>query len=265
MESSGSELFIIILLGFFLMLLLVAFIVIMVIYHRQRQIKNQQKVKAIQAEYEKTILHVEKEIQEQTLIYVGQELHDNIGQILSLTKLNLNNPNPEQVSQSKILLNQAIKEVRSLSKTLNLNWTEKYSLEEFIELELEKIKKSGFCDAKFEVTGEEIFPLEQNDKIVIIRIIQESLQNTIKHAAPKLIHISIRYEPERFTLHIMDDGKGFDYSQKSKGSGLTNLKNRMHTIGGAFNLTSQIGKGTTVKLELPIKQMASTGTELMKS
>lgn len=62
MQNEGSDLFIIVLLGFFLMVLMVSFIVIMVIYHRQRQIKNQQKVREIQAEYEKTVLNVEKEL-----------------------------------------------------------------------------------------------------------------------------------------------------------------------------------------------------------
>lgn len=96
-ENIGINLFVMVLLGFVVMLFMVSFIVIMVVVHRKRQVQNQQEMQALQAEYEKTILNVELEIQEETLGHVGRELHDNIGQLLSLTKLNLSNSKPEKI------------------------------------------------------------------------------------------------------------------------------------------------------------------------
>jgi signal transduction histidine kinase len=253
MQNDGSDLFIIILLGFFLMVLMVSFIVIMVIYHRQRQIKNQQKVREIQAEYEKTVLNVEKELRQDILTYVGRELHDNVGQLLSLAKMNLSSPKPEKVSEGKAIINEIIHEVRALSKSLNLDWVEAISLEEFIQRELKKLESAEFCNVAFHQSGDHL-QIEKDKKLVLIRIIQESLNNAIKHAQPKLIEISINSEPSQSVIRVKDDGKGFDYTGQSSGSGIYNLKNRMATIGGEMILNSVLGKGTEIKLILPIQK-----------
>lgn len=250
MQNEGSDLFIIVLLGFFLMVLMVSFIVTMVIYHRQRQIKNQQKVREIQAEYEKTVLNVEKELREDILAHVGRELHDNVGQLLSLAKMNLSSSKPEKVSEGKVMVNEIIHEVRALSKTLNLDWVEAISLEDFIQRELKKLETAEFCKVAFHQSGE-VLRLDKDRKLVLIRIIQESLNNAIKHAQPKLIEISVDSEPSRSVIKVMDDGKGFDYTGQSSGSGIYNLKNRMATIGGEMVLHSVPGKGTEIKLILP--------------
>ncbi|MCR9016905.1 sensor histidine kinase [Aquiflexum gelatinilyticum] len=250
MENDGSDLFLIILLGFFLMIVMVSFIVIMVVFHRQRQIKNQQLVKEIQAEYEKTILNVEKELREDILSYVGRELHDNVGQLLSLAKMNLSSSKPEKVSEGKGIVNEIIHEVRALSKSLNLDWVEKISLEDYIQRELKKLESSEFCKVVFHQSGD-ILHLEKDKKLVLIRIIQESLNNAIKHAQPKMIEISIDSDTSRSLIKVIDDGKGFDYTGESSGSGIYNLKNRMATIGGEMKLHSIPGKGTEIKLILP--------------
>src|SRR5690554_6039382 len=122
MQSDSIELFFVLLSGIFLMFMMSGFIVAIVVIHRQRQVKNKHRVELMKANYEKTILNVEKEIREETLQYVSQELHDNIGQMLSLTKLVLNNPEPTAVLEGKKLINQIIGEVRSLSKSINRDY-----------------------------------------------------------------------------------------------------------------------------------------------
>jgi two-component system NarL family sensor kinase len=251
MENNGSDLFVIILLGFFLMLIMVSFIIIMVIYHRQRQIKNQQKVESIKAAYENTILNVEKEIREDILSYVGRELHDNVGQMLSLAKLNLSSSKAEKVYEGKILINEIIKEVRSLSKSLNLDWVESITLEEYIKMELGKLESTEFCKVAFQNNGNPL-QLSKEKKLVLIRIIQESLNNSIKYAQPSLIEITVNSDNSKSEIAIKDDGKGFVVSNNSEGSGMYNLKNRMTTIGGELLVHSKIGKGTEIKLILPL-------------
>lgn len=250
MESNASDLFVIVLMGFFLMLIMGSFIVVMVVIHRQKQLQNKQRLAAVQAEFEKTILNAEKEIQENTLSHVGRELHDNIGQLLSLAKMNLSSSKPEKVSEGKSMMNQIIKEVRALSKTLNLDWVETISLREFIEKELEKLQSAEFCQTHFNLKGKE-FTLDKDRKIILIRILQECLNNAIKHAQPENITISMDFQDDQLEIRIKDDGKGFDTSQESSGSGMFNLKNRIATIGGNIQVQSIIGKGTDIKLSLP--------------
>ncbi|MCH6199623.1 ATP-binding protein [Aquiflexum sp. LQ15W] len=250
MKNNGSDLFIIVLLGFFLMVLMVSFIVIMVIYHRQRQIKNQQKVREIRAEYEKTVLNVEKELREDILAHVGKELHDNVGQLLSLAKMNLSSSKPEKVSEGKVMVNEIIHEVRILSKSLNIDWVEEISLEEFIQRELNKLDSADFCQVAFHQTGYTL-QLDKDKKLVLIRIIQECLNNAIKHAQPKLIEIKVDSSLEQPVILVRDDGKGFEYNGESSGLGIHNLRSRMSTIGGEMILHSVLGKGTEIKLILP--------------
>lgn len=249
-NTSGSDLFVIILLGFFLMLLMVSFIIIMVIYHRQRQLENRQKVVSLQAAYENTLLNAEKEIREETLTHVGRELHDNIGQMLSLAKINLSSSKPTAISEGKSIINDVIKEVRSLSKSLNLDWVEAISLEEFIKRELEKIEKSGYCKVSFTHKGE-ILDLQKDHKLILIRMIQETLNNALKHAAPDLISIEINNSSDKSTISIQDDGAGFDTNIESTGSGMYNLRKRMETIEGEIDISSKLDKGTVITLYLP--------------
>lgn len=250
MDNTGSDLFVIILLGFFLMLLMVSFIIIMVIFHRQRQLENRQKVLALEASYENTLLNAEKEIREETLANVGRELHDNIGQMLSLAKINLSSSKPTSISEGKSIINEVIKEVRGLSKSLNLDWVEAISIEEFIKRELQKVENSGYCKVNFSHKGDAL-ELEKDHKLILIRILQETLNNALKHAAPDMISIEIDNSGEKSVVTIQDDGAGFDTSIESTGLGMTNLKKRMETIGGEIKIASELEKGTLITLYLP--------------
>jgi two-component system NarL family sensor kinase len=253
MESTSTDVFYIVLLGFVLMLLMGSFIVTMVIVHRQKQLQNQQKLNTMKVEFEKTILNAEKEIQENTLTHVGRELHDNIGQLLSLAKMNLSSSKPEKVSEGKSMINEIIKEVRALSKSLNLDWVESISLEDFIKNELLKLETAAFCKTHFQNESLEI-ELDKEKKIILIRIIQECINNAIKHADPKNIEFKMEKNGDFFYIHMKDDGIGFNTSMASQGSGMYNLKNRMQAIGGEFNIYSKPGYGTEIKLSLPMSK-----------
>lgn len=236
--------------GFFLAGLMTFFVIAMVILHRQRQVQNKHKLDQVKIEYEKTLLNIENEIQHETLTHIGRELHDNIGQLLSLTKLNLNSVKPEKHEEAKNLLNTIIKEVRTLSKTLNVDWVGSTDLNEFIAHQLSRIEETGFCTTDFQVRAE-LGNLPKEQKLVLIRVIQEVLNNSIKHALPSRIEVKIQNKSSQKTIFIRDDGKGFDTNNASSGSGMTNLQKRMETIGGKFTLSSTIGSGTEITLSLP--------------
>lgn len=250
MSESESQYLLFLFGGIFFAMLMTIFVVGIVFVHRQRQNQNKQKLEQLTAAYEKTLLNVENEIQQETLTQIGRELHDNIGQLLSLAKLSLNSSKPEKQTEGKEYINQIIKEVRALSKTLNLDWVESVSLDDFILQQLEKIQATGFCQTAFE-SDHSFQKLEKDQKLVLIRVIQECLNNAIKHAQPDQITIQIVQNGPGRKISISDDGKGFDTSQKSQGSGMYNLSKRMETIGGKFMLTSIVGKGTQITLELP--------------
>lgn len=250
MTEQESQIALIFFGGAFLVVVMSTFIVSMVVLHRQRQVQNRQKLDHLKVEYEKTLLNIENEIQQDTLQHVGRELHDNIGQLLSLAKLNLNSSKPEKQAEGKEYINQIIHEVRGLSKSLNLDWVESLSLDDFVSQQLARIESTGFCQTHFS-TDHSFDKLEKDQKLVLVRVIQESLNNAIKHAGPSEIAIKIYQSLDKREIEISDNGAGFDLAQKSAGSGMTNLKKRMETIGGTSDIQSSQGSGTTIKLSLP--------------
>ena len=250
MNPFENQIYIIIFSTIFLGGLMSTFVVAMVFIHRHRQAQSRQKMDQMQVEFEKTIRNVENEIQQETLAQVGRELHDNIGQLLSLIKLNLNSHRPEKLLDAKDCVNQAIKEVRALSKTLNLDWVESVSLDEFLSQQLQRIQATGFCETTLQ-SDHSFAELSKEEKLILIRVVQECLNNAIKHAQPDRIDVRISRKGSFRSIEIQDQGQGFDTSQHSSGSGLHNLTKRMQTIGGRFLLTSTVGKGTLISLELP--------------
>ena len=250
MSEQESQIALIIFGGAFLAVLMSTFIVSMVVLHRQRQVQNRQKLDQIKAEHEKTLLNVENEIQQETLTHVGRELHDNIGQLLSLAKISLHSAKPEKQAEGKEYINDIIKEVRMLSKKLNLDWVESTVLDDFIQQQLQKIESTGFCKTSLD-SDQSFSILTKNQKLVLVRVIQECLNNAIKHAQPDTLEIQISNDQTSRKIEIRDDGRGFDTNQQSTGSGMFNLSKRMETIGGKFYLTSEVGKGTHITLELP--------------
>ena len=149
MSEQENQFLLILFGGIFFAFLMSIFVVAMVVLHRQRQVQNRQKLDRIQAEHEKMLLNVENEIQQETLAHIGRELHDNIGQLLSLAKISLHSAKPEKQVEGKEYINQIIKEVRALSKTLNMDWVESVTLDDFILQQLEKIQSTGFCQTSF--------------------------------------------------------------------------------------------------------------------
>ncbi len=249
MEGNSLPTFLAILTGVVLMVIMAVFIIAIVIIHKQRQIKNRHRIQLLKADYENTILNAEKEIREQTLLFVSQELHDNIGQLLSLTKLVLNNPDGSGVHEGKKLINQIIREVRSLSRSINKDYLSSLAFEDFLAGELEKIEKSGFCATRFEKSGNSFEDLEGDRKLVLIRMVQECLNNAIKHASPTLISINMHQEAGIPTLLIRDDGVGFDPHSESSGLGIKNLKSRIKAINGRVEVVSGSSEGTEIKIQ----------------
>jgi two-component system NarL family sensor kinase len=250
MEPTEDQVYVIIFATIFLGGIMSTFVISMVFIHRQRQAQNRQKMDQVKSEHEKTLLNIENEIQQETLTHIGRELHDNIGQLLSLAKLNFGSIKPEKLAEGRDILGLAIQEVRGLSKQLNLDWVESISINEFIMQQLDRIDATGFCETSL-VADFELMDLPKDQKLVLIRVIQESLNNAIKHASPDKILITLHENGKGKQILIKDDGNGFDTTQKSKGSGMFNLKKRMETIGGEFELTSDVGKGTEITLTLP--------------
>ncbi len=250
MNTSNVEVVIGVLFGSLMLSLVGVFMFVMVIFYQKRKIKSIREQQQLIAQYEQAVLKTKVEMREETLKYVGQELHDNVGQVLSLIKLYLSRPETQQKIDTRRLIDQVIMDIRSLSQDLNINRVEQYSLGDFIEQELSKVHKAGLVKTSFENEGA-CESLDAKDRLMLSRIFQECINNILKHAEAKHIFVKLSLEDEVCTLSVSDDGVGFDTNVASRGSGLINIYDRVNLIGGTVNIVSALGSGTQVKLRIP--------------
>ncbi len=206
------------------------------------------------------LLKTQMEVKEHTLETIGADLHDNVGQLLSLAALTLNAIDPRNIPEDDMLrINDAvtltknsIEEMRLLGKLMQGEQLITSGLVEAIGFEMEYIRKLGVYEVELAI-GEGLKPLLDLDReLILFRIMQETLNNVIKHASAKKITISLKTVDNDMILQIADDGKGFDVEAKEgKGMGLPNIRKRANIIGAHVLISSLIGKGTTVELNVP--------------
>jgi signal transduction histidine kinase len=230
----------------------------MVFKYQKRQIDHQSRIATLTSNFEKTLLSTQLEIQEQTFQNISREIHDNIGLSLTLAKLNLNTiawnntaSSKEKVIGSVEFISKAIEDLSYISKTLNTDFIEENGLLNALELEIKKIKKLGLFQIHYEIAGSPVYMKTQKE-LVIFRIIQEVLNNSIKHSQATSISVFLNYKPEMVLIELTDNGKGFiDDDKSKKGTGLLNIVKRASLIDGHCDVKSEQGKGTSVKMQVP--------------
>jgi signal transduction histidine kinase len=254
-ENINSDVITAVVSFFFFLLLIFFFVVVMAIRYRKRKKENAQ----LQVMFQQELLKTQMEIQEQTFKTISQEIHDNIGQMLSLAKMNLSKfeidreHSDEAVLSAKHLVSQAVSSLRDLSKTLNTDTIATIGLLKSIELELQLVEKTAGIKTAIEING---IPqkMEPQKELILFRIIQESLHNSIKHASPKLLYVYAIFEDSTLQLSIGDNGAGFTYSDNNEhGSGLRNMQSRSKLIGAGWQIESSPGNGTKIHLTIPIQ------------
>lgn len=235
----------------------------MTLAYQRKRLQHQDEVTGLVEAYQKEILKTQLEMQEQTFLAISQEIHDNVGQVLSLVRLNMSTMNvaentilQQKVNTSKELLDQAIQDLRNLSKILNSKYVSQQSLSDLLKFQLGLIQRTGAVETGIEVHGE-VRTLDSEKKLIIYRIAQEALSNIIKHADANSIKAKLTYMADRLSLSITDDGKGFIASSTSpgevlaQGTGIHNMYYRAKLIGATLHVESKPGLGSLVLLELP--------------
>lgn len=217
------------------------------------------KIKQQQA-FEEEIAQAQTETQEQTLKNIGWELHDNLGQLLafasmqlSILKMQVADDVKEKFKDTSEALKESLKEVRALSKSLNNEVVLNIGFEKSITNELNRLKKMKFTFAELEIIGEKMEFANRKHEIILFRIIQEFLSNSVKYSEAKNITITLHYESDKLTITAKDDGKGFDMAEAKSGSGLLNMKSRAALIHATLHIDSKPDAGVQLILEYPFK------------
>jgi signal transduction histidine kinase len=202
---------------------------------------------------EAVILAQEKERTE-----IGKELHDNVNQILGASNLYINTAmtdeemRQELLERSTQLVSNAINEIRKISKSLITPGLREIGLIESIGDvmdDLKVAKNKMVIDLDLQNISEE--QIEDRRKLTLFRIVQEQLNNIVKHAEATRVLIRLSGEQDQIVLTVADNGVGFDVSRHRKGVGITNIISRAELFAGKVEIQSSPGEGCMLTVSLP--------------
>lgn len=243
---------------FGMILLSVALVVFFVVYQRRIFAKERQRIAGEKA-HQKELLTAAVEVQETERRRIASDLHDDIGSLLSATRLYLRQLGPNATAersadirdQALNILDEMIQNTRRITHDLMPPVLEKFGFQAAAEDLCERIDNSGGLRVNFSATTED--RLEPKQEVALYRVLQELLNNTMKHAKAKNIDVDLNWGQEQFSFLYQDDGKGFDLDAiKSKGLGLRNIESRVSLIGGALTSITSPGNGLRVNVILPL-------------
>jgi signal transduction histidine kinase len=209
---------------------------------------------------QKQLLQATIDGQEKERREIGIELHDNINQYLTTTRLYLEVAKEKAEGEILTMISHAhkglldmVNEIRRLSQSLIPPSLSDIGLVESIQDLCTPLKNihAFSIDFQYHHFNEALLP--DNMKLMLFRIIQEQINNIIRHAHANSIHINLKTNADWLTLHVGDNGRGFDVKSIKKGHGFDNISNRADLFGGKLRIDAAPGKGCAIHVTIPLQ------------
>jgi len=250
------ELIIFIVIANIILLVFIGGIIAFIFQFRKRKLLHNQEKDLMNQTHSQQLLEKQLETQFQTMKVLGQEIHDNVGQKLTLASIYSQqiaheNQYPElslKIENISKLLNESLQDLRQLSKSLVQPQLAQYDLLELLKQEAIQVNQTG---VKLRInTTLKTIDLDVSQKNSLFRLLQEFMQNSLKHAHCKNITVTVSQIKQKLMISIEDDGIGFDGAIQKEGIGLSNMKRRAYEMNCGFQLESILQKGTKLNLHL---------------
>jgi signal transduction histidine kinase len=254
-----KELQVLILITTVIVLTLAVTLIFFFFYFQQKKTAYLIKQRETQQQFEEEITKSKLEIQEQALQNISWEIHDNVGQLLSVAKMQLNivqmglpEEKQQKIADTGEIVSKSLQELRGLAKSLNPETIKNKGLIDSLKLEVNRYNRLNFIKTSLE-TSEDIVDLSNEKEIILFRILQEFSNNTLKYSKAKTLQFKLNYKPDFLEIFVEDDGIGFDMEDESiqHGIGLLNMQNRAKLIGAEINISSTINIGTKLYINCP--------------
>ncbi len=231
--------------------------------YKHQQTIHQQRINDLETEKQLTATEAVLKGEEQERTRLAKDLHDGLGGMLSGIKYSFQNmkgnlimtpDNAQAFERSMDMLDSSIKEMRRVAHNMMPEALVKFGLDTALKDFCNDINLSGALQVSYQSIGLENVVIDQTTAITIYRIVQELINNTMKHAAAKSTIVQVTKTNGQLSVTVEDDGKGFDTSilKQSKGIGWDNIKNRIDFLKGKLDVRSETGKGTSVLIELNV-------------
>jgi two-component system, NarL family, sensor kinase len=253
--------------GFFLiaagtvvMLLLVTAIILFMVFYQKKMIQEQMKRQKLELDYQQKMMVAALDSQENERRRVAGDLHDSIGAMLSAIRLGLITlgrqiPDPAGINDAKEMLDETIGSVRRISRDLMPSTLEKFGLGHALKELCDRFQSTSQLPIQYHEHGD-IVAIDSKRELMIFRIVQELLNNAIKHSKATVISVTLR-ATDKFEIVVEDDGVGFNFNEQhasnkiEKGLGLFNIENRARLLNATFQYDKEREKGTRTTLIVP--------------
>lgn len=233
----------------FVLMILLFFVVLL----RRRNNYFLQEQQLAEARHEGLLLRTQVEMQEQLFSEISAEIHDNIGQGLSLVRLNLHslraNSSKDLLSSTDDILNKAMEDLRNLSHNLNMQQLYEKGLPVATAELLQNLERTSQYKT-YQYTDELFEDFTDEQTLILFRIIQEAVTNIVRHAGASHVSVEMLRAGEKNQIRIKDNGKGFQAKQLQQGLGLKNMQARAKMIGADIQINSVEGEGTEVLINM---------------
>ncbi len=262
--------YILIIIGTCLLLLMGTVLIVFVAYYQKQQLKKdfqqQKEIQELKNQMQRQLLESALEVQEVERVRIAKDLHDEVGAMLSVTKMSFNQllrkiDNAEDLAtmgkQTRELLEQSISQVRRISKELVPSTLEEFGLISSVDEFIQKVHLASATAFVFSHEGIDVKQrFDRKIELTIYRLIQELVNNALKHAEASEITLRLTAQTNKIIFTFTDNGKGFNFeavrNDKKSGLGLRNMASRLNVLNGLIDIKSVLGKGTETTIEIPI-------------
>ncbi|SFE50745.1 Histidine kinase-, DNA gyrase B-, and HSP90-like ATPase [Chitinophaga sp. CF118] len=254
MQEKLSEVTLILIGSTAIILLLTGLVVFSLFINQKRKYRFRQEKSELKNKFDGELLRSHLEIQSQAFESISRELHDNVGTLISIAMVHIRSltggiPNHEQqkITEADSLLSEAMDTLRDISKSIHPENISRIGWQQSFITELDRVRKTKLFDVHYSDKGEP-FNIELKKQVIIFRILQETLNNILKHSNGHHIDIHICFSNPEVTITIKDDGIGFQPQFTAQGSGIKNMLDRATMLPAVLNIKSIMGAGTEVTL-----------------
>lgn len=256
-EGLSTEVTLILIGSTIIILMLTGLIVASLFINQKRKFRHVNEKLEMKNNFHKELLQSQLEIQSQSFETISRELHDNVGTLISIAMVHVKsvsetamNKDTEKLTEATGLLNEAMDTLRDISKSINPKNINQLGWQQSLLNELERIRKTKLFIVHYNTTGDP-FSIDIAKQVILFRILQETLNNIVKHSGGENIYIDIKFDNRQVTIIIEDDGKGFDaraMRSSSTGAGIKNMQARADMLPATFQIESAVNGGTSITI-----------------